>query len=119
MLIAFDFPRHFLALALAASCAMIGCTAIDDRTSAVRSVDAALVHRVEAALVADTRLDADHVSVDARRGVVIVSGLVGDADDLRRVLQDCASVPGVVRVDDQLEIFDFTGDNMGAEGHVH
>ncbi len=102
-----------MALALAA------CAAPDNRTQSERAADEALARRVEAALVADRYLDADHVEVAVKRGVVLVSGLVADDVELRGVLRICYAVPGVRDVEDQIQIFDFIHDSGGAESHLH
>ncbi len=119
MSIAYDFSQILAKLVVAVALATAGCSTTDNRTFQERTADEAIGQRVEVALSAESELDADHVTVEVIRGVVIVSGLVGDADDLRSVLHVCYSVPGVVRVNDQLEIFDFGHDDMGAEGYAH
>jgi len=83
------------------------CATPDTRNAQERAADLAVAARVEAALLADPYIDAEHVTVDARRGVVRLSGKVGDDRDLRQVLHICTAVPGVQRVDDELEIIDF------------
>jgi len=92
------------AAALAAALAVAACSAPEPRTPQQQMADRALAGRVEAALRADPYVDVDHVTVDADRGVVTLSGLVGDESDWRRTLQICAVVPGVLRVIDQLEL---------------
>jgi len=112
-------PRRLrVALAVAVTLAVIGCATPDNRTPQERAADQAIVRRIEAALIAEPYLDADHVTVEVRRGVVLLSGLVGDAEDLRSVLRVCYSVPGVLRVDDQLELYDVNQDIGGSEGHM-
>jgi len=85
----------------------VACATPDTRNAQERAADLAVAARVEAALLADPYIDAEHVTVDARRGVVRLSGKVGDDRDLRQVLHICTAVPGVQRVDDELEIIDF------------
>ncbi len=119
MLIANDFSKLLGKLVVAVLLATAGCATVDDRTFQERAADQLIGQRVAAALIAESGLDADHVKVEVIRGVVFVSGLVGDADDLRNVLRVCYSVPGVLRVDDELEIFDFGQDDLGAEGYAH
>jgi hypothetical protein len=92
-----------LLVALAAS----GCATPHHPTEQQMVSDRALVARVEAALQADRYTYAEHVKVDASHGIVRVSGQVRDGSDLRGVLRICAAVPGVERVDDQLEIIEF------------
>ena len=91
-----------------------GCATPDERTPQERAADQALALRVDGALGADPYLDADNVTVEVTRGVVRLSGLVRDDDDLRRTLHLCYGVPGVKSVDDQLEIVDF-GDSGGSD----
>jgi len=109
-------PRRLCgALAVAVTFAAIGCATPDNRTPQERAADQAIVRRIEAALTADPYIDADHVSVEVMRGVVLLSGKVGDDVDLRRVIRICWAVPGVRSVDDQLEMLEF-GEPGGAEG---
>ena len=91
---------------------VVACATPDTRTAPERAADRVIVSKVEAALAADPYLDTDHMTVSATRGVVRLSGLVADALDLQQVLRICAAVPGVRRVDDQLEVIDF-----GRGGH--
>lgn len=112
--------QHLLhwAVALTAVLAVAGCATPDNRTALERANDEAIARRVQAALTAQTYLDSDHVTVEVTRGVVRLSGLVGDAEDLAGVLRVSNAVPGVLGIDDQLEIMDFTDDSGGAEGHI-
>ena len=107
--------RWRAAFAGAVTLALIGCATPDDRTPQERGADQAIVRRIEAALIADPYVDPDHVTVEVMRGVVHLSGRVGDDVDLRRVLRVCWAVPGVRSVDDQLEMLEF-GEPGGAEG---
>jgi len=90
-----------------AAVSVIACSTTDARTSQERTADRAIAQRVMVALQSDPYLDADHVDVDARGGTVRLSGKVGADDDLRKVLRIAQAVPGVRRVDDELEIEDF------------
>jgi osmotically-inducible protein OsmY len=96
-----------VAAALAATLGLIACSTPDTRTPQERAADRALAARVEAALSADPYTYAGHVDVDAERGVIRLSGQVGDDAELRKVLRICSAVPGVRRVDDELEIIEF------------
>jgi osmotically-inducible protein OsmY len=101
-------PKAFCAaMALAVALVVAACSTPVARTPPERAADRALVKQVEAAMANDPYVDTDHVSVEARRGIVRLKGLVGTDWDLRRVLQIASAVPGVVRVDDDLEIMDF------------
>lgn len=104
--------------AVAVACALTACATLDDRSADERAADAALAHRIEATLAAEPGLYANHVQVEVRRGVVLLSGMVGDESDLRATLRTCYAIAGVRRVDDQLEIFDFIQNTGGTEGHV-
>ena len=86
---------------------MLGCSTPDARTPQEQAADRALAKRVELALSKDPYTYAAHVDVDADRGVIRLSGQVGDELDLREVLRICSAVPGVRRVDDELQIIDF------------
>ncbi len=103
-------PHRHLRAALAAAVALlvVGCATPDDRTPQERAADEALGRQVEAALQAAPYLDADHVTVEVRRGVARLTGLVADDEDLRTTLRVCSAVPGVRTVDDRLEIMDFS-----------
>jgi len=90
--------------ALAVLAAVGGCATQPPRSAAERAADAALVARVERALVADPGLYARHVDVDAERGIVYLSGYVWSARELYAARQDAAAVPGVSRVDSELEL---------------
>ena len=86
---------------------VVSCSTPDTRTEPEQAADRALVNQVMFALLKDRYLDADHIDVDANRGVVRLSGKVGTDSDLRGALRIAAAVPGVRRVDDELEIMDF------------
>jgi osmotically-inducible protein OsmY len=94
------------AVVLAAALAVFGCSTPDTRTGEERAADRALADRVVAALKADSYAYAEHVTVDANRGVVRLTGQVADDSALRDALRISSAVPGVRRVDDQLEIID-------------
>ena len=95
------------AAALVMALCVLSCSTPDTRTEPERAADRALVNRVALALLNDRYLDADHIDVDANRGVVRLSGKVGTDSDLRGAVRIAAAVPGVRRVDDELEIMDF------------
>lgn len=95
------------ALTLAAALVLLACSTTAPRTPAERASDRALVKQVEAAIANDPYVDTDHVYVDARRGIVQLKGLVETDWDQRRVLRIASAVPGVARIDDDLEINEF------------
>ena len=94
-------PR--LAVALA-PLALAAC-ALPQRAPADRDADRALSARVEAALTNDPRIFARHVDVDAAGSTVYLSGYVWSTAELFEARQVAASVPGVRRVDSELELF--------------
>jgi len=106
------FSAASAAMLLATALAAVGCATPDNRTEQQKASDRALTARVEAALLADPYTYAEHVKIDTANGIVRVSGQVRDGSDLRGVLRICAAVPGVTRVDDELEIIDI-GRNTG------
>jgi osmotically-inducible protein OsmY len=83
------------------------CASPDRRTDEERVADRAVAQRVHAELAADRYLDADHIEVQANRGVIHLSGLVAADTDQREALRVSAAVPGVHNVVDDLEIYDF------------
>lgn len=80
------------------------CAATARRTVEERAADDALAARVEQVLLADSRIYARHIDVDARRGVIRLSGIVWTSDDLYEARRIAGTVPGVTRVVDQLEL---------------
>jgi len=92
---------------LAAAIGVLACSTPDERTDSERSADHTITKRVEAALLHDPYLDADHIDVETVRGVVRLSGLVATDSDLRAALRISWSVPGVQRVVDDLEVIEF------------
>ena len=95
------------AAALVVALGVAGCSAPEPRTPEQQVADRVLAGRVEAALRANPYVDVDHVTIDVNRGIVTVSGLVGDEWDWRRTLQICEAVPGVQRVIDRLELIEY------------
>lgn len=68
------------------------------------STDAEMTERVKTALAADAHLLARHIDVTVRKGVVHLRGFVESDEDLKLVLKDARAVPGVVSVDNQMEL---------------
>ena len=102
-------PPHPLraAVALVSAVGAVACATPDRRTEQEVAADKALVDQVHDALRADTNLYAAHINVDAKRGVVWLSGFVDSADQDRAASVDSQAVPGVQRVVDQLEVMDW------------
>ena len=69
--------------------------------------DRKIVKRVEAALDAAPYLYAEHITVTSSDGVVTLAGLVGSASDLHTAVTVSSRVPGVKRVVDDLEIWEY------------
>jgi len=84
--------------------AVAACTAQPPRSAAQRTADAALAANVELALMSDPRVFARHVDVEVEGGVVHLSGLAWSTSDLYAMREIAARVPGVERVDSQLEL---------------
>jgi osmotically-inducible protein OsmY len=105
-------PDRVLGLARAAALAaaalgLFGCATPDRRSAEERTSDGAIVARVEAALNADPEVYTHHIDIESKRGVVWLTGWVLSADDSRRAVSTTASVPGVVRVVDGIEVKDY------------
>ncbi len=101
-------PRRLRAAIAAVAFVVAAGAAPDDRTPQERAADEAIGRRVEAALNADPYVNSDYVTVEVRRGVARLTGLVADDEDLRTTLRVCSAVPGIRTVDDRLEIMDFS-----------
>jgi osmotically-inducible protein OsmY len=101
------FRARSAAIWVGATLTALGCSTPDNRTEQERAADRALADRVVAALRADPYAYAEHVTIDANRGVVRLSGQVANESELHDVLRISAAVPGVLRVNEQLEIIDF------------
>lgn len=88
------------------------CATQPSRPAAERATDRALAGDVERTLLADPRLFARHIDVTADRGVVTLAGFVWSTDDLYAAKRLAANVPGVTRVDSDLELM--VGGRAGA-----
>jgi len=66
--------------------------------------DAATAGRVMAALHADSHLNARHIEVSAKGGVVRLRGFVESEHDLQLARKDAQAVSGVTSVRDELEL---------------
>lgn len=71
--------------------------------------DQQLAEQVELALKSDRYVYAEHISVTSQDGVVTLHGMVGSEWDLISALDISSRVPGVRRVVDGLEIWEFGG----------
>jgi len=59
---------------------------------------------IHQALHDDERIDAETISVESRDGVVILAGVVGSVDEVRRSLSLAGRVPGVQQVVNRLRV---------------
>jgi hyperosmotically inducible periplasmic protein len=90
------------AFSLQANVATAAATAVNDSDQA--SDDAAITARVRDALAADPQLLARGIEVSVRQGVVRLVGFVKSEQDLRLAELDAKSVPGVSKVDNEIEL---------------
>lgn len=86
---------------------IVACSTADRRTPAERDADRALADHVHDALRADANLYSAHINVDAKGGVVWLTGFVDSAKQDRAASRDSQAVPGVQRVVDQIEVVDW------------
>jgi hyperosmotically inducible periplasmic protein len=82
----------------------VACTVQPARTAADAVADRSLAARVERALADDPHVFARHVDVESRAGVVYLSGYVWSTEDLYATRRIAANVPGVSRVDSELQL---------------
>lgn len=93
-----------IAVVIAAALTISACAARPRRTAAEQAANDHLAAAVMAALLADRNLYAQHIYVDADGGVVHLSGYIWSVDELYEARRVAVTVPGVTRVDAQLEI---------------
>jgi osmotically-inducible protein OsmY len=77
----------------------------------LNAADREVNKRVEAALDQAPYLDADHITVTSKEGIVTLEGMVGSPSDLQDALKITSRVDGVKDVVDELEIWQFGGRN--------
>ncbi|MGN6453908.1 MAG: BON domain-containing protein [Steroidobacteraceae bacterium] len=92
------------AVAVAVLSGVAACASGSPKTDAQVHADQVMAERVEAALMADRSLFAKHISVQADSGVVHLSGYVWESTDFEEATYIASSVPGVVRVVNDLEL---------------
>lgn len=85
---------------------LVGGARLQAREPVTNDLDHSLQDDIRAALRADPALDGSDVAVSSRSGQVKLSGTVSDAGQLARVLQAVLSVPGVLQIDNALEVGD-------------
>lgn len=97
------FTRLLAAFMLVA--ALSGCAATDTRRSAGETVDdATLTSRVKTNLIQDQELKAFQIDVDTYRGVVQLNGFVDSTEAASRASRIADDVPGVVSVQNNLQV---------------
>jgi osmotically-inducible protein OsmY len=107
------FSSHRVAASLAGVLLLaVACATQPDRTAIERATDRALAGDVERSLLDDPRIFARHIDVSADRGVVTLSGFVWSTGDLYAAERIATNVPGVTRVDSNLELM--VGGRAGA-----
>ena len=91
-------------LAVTVLCAVAACASGPQKTAAQAQTDKEIAERVETALSADKALYAKHISVGADNGVVSLTGYVWDPSDFQLAMAIAEGVPGVTRVENDLEL---------------
>ncbi len=83
------------------------CATSPPRSASESAADDKIELAVIQALADDPHVYARHIEVSVRRGVVTLSGFVLGIDDLYEAKQIAASVPGVISVNNQMELMIF------------
>ena len=101
----------FLIFSVGCAPAVVGTAAVgtykgatDKRTMGVMLDDSMITAKVKSRLIASKQVSARHIDVDALKGVVYLSGVVGTAFQKKAVNTIAMDVPGVKRVQNQLVI---------------
>jgi osmotically-inducible protein OsmY len=89
---------------LSATLLSTGCSAVPERSAAQIAADDATATRVYAALDRNPTYYFRHVDVTVRNGVARLSGIVWTTDALYHAQRIARAVPGVIAVDDELEL---------------
>ena len=103
-------------LGLTLSLAAAACTTTSDRSPERRLADAGIADAVQSALLSDPNIYARHIDVRADSGVVHLSGYVWDISDFSEARKVAASVPGVSKVVNEMEL-ERGGRSGGGTGH--
>lgn len=82
----------------------MGCAASPPQSPQQAAADEALAARIHSALGADEIHFYRHVNVEVDKGVVQLSGYVWDMDDMYHAKQLVGSIPGVVKVVNQMQL---------------
>jgi len=96
--------RLYAGLLICAALGAGGCALNSHRTPEERQADDEIVARVSSALSADKLLYSRHIDIRADKGVVHLGGYVWTDVDLYRAEEIASAVPGVTRVENQLEL---------------
>jgi BON domain len=96
------FPGTLLALVLV--CGAVACSSGPRKSEAQLRADKETVDRVQVALNGDKILYARHITIHADNGVVSLGGYVWSEPDLLEAERIAATVPGVTRVVDEMEL---------------
>jgi osmotically-inducible protein OsmY len=87
-----------------AAFAVLACSTTPRRTAEQRVADADVASRVQAALLADPDIYAQHIDVRVDRGVIHLGGYVWEDEGFGRARLDAASVPGAHTVITEMEL---------------
>lgn len=94
----------YTALAVTVLSCTVACSTTSRKTTEQQLTDKETAERVHSALAADSRIYARHISVRADSGVVHLAGYVWNSEDLYEAQRVAATVPGVTRVVDEMEL---------------
>lgn len=97
-------PGAGLAIGIALVALLAGCASSGRRSPSARPPDAQIQAEVRAELEADRRVDAAAIEVASRDGIVTLSGVVADLDQVRRALRIAARVDGVTQIVNRLRV---------------
>lgn len=84
--------------------ALAACAMGPHKSDAQKQADDAMADRVTQALAADQELYSRHITVRADDGVVRLTGFVWDPPDLVEAVRIAEAVPGVMRVENSIEL---------------
>ena len=87
----------------AALVSLAGCTAAN-QTAGQALDDATLQSSVKADLASELNFDVFSINLETQNGIVQMAGFVDDAATAAQAQQIAAAVPGVVKVDNQLQV---------------
>ena len=94
----------YAGVAVAVLCGVAACASAPPETEAQAQANKVMAERVEAALNADKSLFAKHITAHADNGVVRLTGYVWEPTDFDEAVFVAQGVPGVTRVENDLEL---------------